>query len=409
MPLRQQPNASSPTGGARDDSPKARFTVYKERLQTPAGETRVRQQNDQRWRAAFESLEIGITMADFAGRYFAANSVFQNMLGYTELELSQMTFMDVTYEEDRRANLELMQELVQGKRQHFQLEKRYCRKDGTLLWGRQNVALVPGTGDVAPFWFAVVEDITARKEAQQTLQMTQAELARVSRLTTMGELAATIAHEVNQPLTAITNNSNACLRQLAGRGLEPDVLRGTLEEIVTDGTRASAVVARIRAFIRKAPAEQNELDVNEVIQEVLALTGRDLHENRVQIERQLTEPLPLVLADRVQLQQVLLNLILNGIEAMTAVTDRPRLLSVQSRIDESGNVLVAVGDSGPGLGLEADRAFAPFFTTKANGMGMGLSISRSVVEAHGGRLWATSNSPGAVFYFTVPVAARCPS
>jgi C4-dicarboxylate-specific signal transduction histidine kinase len=152
------------------------------------------------------------------------------------------------------------------------------------------------------------------------------------------------------------------------------------------------------------------LDINAVIQEVLALTGRELDENRVLLERQLTKALPLVLGDRVQLQQVLLNLIMNGIEAMTAVANRPRLLWVQSRIDESGHVLVAVRDWGIGLGLEADRVFTPFFTTKANGLGMGLSISRSLVEAHGGRLWAEPKSPhGAVFSFTLPVAAGRPS
>jgi C4-dicarboxylate-specific signal transduction histidine kinase len=226
-------------------------------------------------------------------------------------------------------------------------------------------------------------------------------------VTAMNELAASIAHEVNQPLTAITNNSSACLRLLADHNLGPEVLRRALEEIVADSTRASAVIARIRAFIKRAPAEKNELDLNELIQEVLALTERELTENRVMLERELTKALPQVFGDRVQLQQVLLNLIMNGIEAMAAVTSRPRSLWVQSLSDEYGNVLVAVRDSGTGLGLDGDRVFTPFFTTKADGMGMGLSISRSLIEAHGGRLWAKPNSPhGAVFYFTLPVAAR---
>ncbi|HXJ88183.1 MAG TPA: PAS domain S-box protein [Candidatus Binatia bacterium] len=244
-----------------------------------------------------------------------------------------------------------------------------------------------------------------RKRAQEALQMTQAELARVSRLTTMGELAASIAHEVNQPLTAVTNNSNACLRLLAAGKLSPEILGRALEEIVADGTRASAVVARIRGFIKKEPVEKNRLDMNDVIQEVLVLADRELYDNRVRIERRLTEALPPVLADRVQIQQVLLNLIMNGIEAMIPGTDQPRSLWVESRVDESGDILVAVRDSGPGLGSAADRVFTPFFTTKANGMGMGLSISRSLVENHGGRLWATPNSPiGAVFSFTLPVS-----
>jgi C4-dicarboxylate-specific signal transduction histidine kinase len=251
----------------------------------------------------------------------------------------------------------------------------------------------------------VVQRTSELMKASEELREAQAELARVSRLTTMGEFAASIAHEVNQPLTAVTNNGSACLRLLANRNLDPEVLRRALEEIVADGTRASAVIARIRASIKKAPAEKNALDINEVIQEVLALAGHELQKNRILVECQLTKPLPLVLADRIQLQQVLLNLVMNGIEAMTAVTDRPRVLWVQSRIDESGHILVAVQDSGTGLGSDADRVFTPFFTTKGDGMGMGLPISRSLIEGHGGRLWAEPNVPhGAVFSFTLPAA-----
>lgn len=204
-----------------------------------------RRRTDLRWRIAFENSAIGVSMADFTGRFFAANSAFLNILGYTESELYQLTFMDITYEEDRELNLGLIQELKEGKRQHFELEKRYCRKGGGLVWVRTNVALVPGMGGTAPFWFGIVEDITPRKKAEEALQVAQAELARMSRLTTMGELAASIAHEVNQPLTAIINNSSACLRLLADHGLiSPDLLRRVLEEIVADSTRAGSVIAR---------------------------------------------------------------------------------------------------------------------------------------------------------------------
>jgi PAS domain S-box-containing protein len=373
---------------------KAEFLVNKDRR---------RHQNDSQWRTAFESSDIGITMANFAGRFFMVNSAFQKMLGYTESELFQLTFMDLTYEQDRRTHLELIRELVEGKRHHFRIEKRYCRKDGTLVWGCANVALVPGMDDVAPFWFTIVEDITGRKQAQQELRTAQAELERIFRLTTMGELAASIAHEVNQPLTAVVNNSNACLRLLADRNLKPEVLHQALEEIVADATRAAAVIIRIRALIMKTPSGKNELDINDVIHEMLALTGRELAEDQILLEGQLTKQLPPVLGDRVQLQQVLLNLIVNGIEAMATVTNRPKVLRVQSKLDESGNVLVSVSDSGTGLGRKADRIFTPLFTTKVNGTGMGLCISRSVVERHGGHLWAAPDSPhGAVFYFTLP-------
>jgi PAS domain S-box-containing protein len=276
------------------------------------------------------------------------------------------------------------------------------------MFSRQQ--LTPDTTETLASGADLIAQGIERKRAQEALQMTQAELARVSRLTTMGELAASIAHEVNQPLTAVTNNSNACLRLLAAGNLQPEVLRRVLEEIVADATRASAVVSRIRGFIKKAPAEKNKLNMNEVIQEVLTLADRELSENRVRLDRQLTGALPFVLADRVQMQQVLLNLIMNGIEAMAEVTNRPRSLCMQSRIDESGDILVAVRDSGTGLGSGPDRVFTPFFTTKANGMGMGLSISRSLVENHGGRLWAAPNIPhGAVFYFTLPESGGSPS
>ena len=259
-------------------------------------------------------------------------------------------------------------------------------------------------------YIAVIQDVSERRQSEEALDKSRSELAQMSRLTTMGEMAASIAHEVNQPLTAVTNNGNACLRLLANHSLEPDVLRRALEEIVADGTRASAVLARIRAFVKKAPVERIPLDMNDVIQEVLVLAGRELEEQEVSIDRQLTADLPPVLADRVQLQQVLLNLIKNGIDAMSAVANRPRLLRVQSRIDEAEGVLVAVSDSGTGFGLEMDRVFTPFFTTKATGMGMGLSISRSLIESHGGRLWAAPNSPhGAVVSFALPASAGRPS
>jgi PAS domain S-box-containing protein len=293
----------------------------------------------------------------------------------------------------------------------FQYEFR-CRRtaDNTYRWCVSSALPLRDREGRVMQWFGSVVDLHDWKEAQQALQMTQTELARVSRLTTMGELAASIAHEVNQPLTAVTNNSSACLRLLAAGNLQPEILRRVLEEIVADGNRASAVVARIRGFIKKEPAEKNRLNINDVIQEVLALADHELYENRVRLERQLTKALPLVSADRVQMQQVLLNLIMNGIESMAAVTNRPRSLCMQSRIDDSGVVLVAVRDSGTGLSSEAHRLFTPFFTTKANGMGMGLSISRSLVESHGGRLWAEPNSPhGAVFCFTLPESGESAS
>jgi PAS domain S-box-containing protein len=337
----------------------------------------------------------------------------RRVLDYTGLPAEQVHragWMNAVHQDDSEKMAQAWRRAV-STGEPFQYEFRCLRSaDHTYRWCVSSALPLRNREGRVIKWFGSVVDLHDWKEAQQALQMTQIELARVSRLTTMGELAASIAHEVNQPLTAVTNNSSACLRLLAASNLKPEVLRRALEEIVADGTRASAVIARIRAFIKKAPAEKNELDINEVIQEVLALAGRELLNNRVLVECQLTKALPLVLADRVQLQQVLLNLIMNGIEAMIAVTDQPRSLRVESRVDESGDILVAVRDSGTGLGSEADRVFTPFFTTKANGLGMGLSISQSLVENHGGRLWGTPNLPiGAVFSFTLPVSAGSPA
>jgi PAS domain S-box-containing protein len=341
-----------------------------------------------------------------AGTDGAIDYCNQRVLDYTGLSAEQVRgagWMKSVHQDDIEKMTQVWTASV-STGEPFQYEFR-CRRtaDNAYRWCVSSALPLRDQDGRVIKWFGTVVDLHDRKEAQQALQMTQAELARVSRLTTMGELAASIAHEVNQPLTAVTNNSNACLRLLAAGNLQPEVLRRALEEIVADGNRASAVVARIRGFIKKKPAEKNRLNINDVIQEVLALADREIYENRVRLERQLTRALPLVSADRVQMQQVLLNLILNGIEAMAAVTNRPRSLCMQSRIDDSGDVLVAVRDSGTGLSPEAHRLFTPFFTTKTNGMGMGLSISRSLVESHGGRLWAEPNSPhGAVFCFTLP-------
>jgi PAS domain S-box-containing protein len=359
-------------------------------------------------RRLVEANVVGIVMWNLEGAITGANEAFLRMVQYDieDIASGRVRWTELTPAEWRDRDEWAITELkTTGIFQTF--EKEFFRKDGSRVPVLLGGALFEGDGNDG---VAFVLDLTEQKraqeklqEAQQSLYVTQGELARISRLTTMGELAASIAHEVNQPLTAVTNNANACLRLHADRNLDPEVLRRVLEEIVADGNRASAVIARIRGFIKKAPAEKSELDVNEVIPEVLALVGPELQKNQVSVACDLKKPLPLVLADRVQLQQVLLNLVVNGIEAMTAVTERPRKLVVQSQIEESGELMVTVRDSGTGLSSEADRVFTPFFTTKTHGMGMGLSISRSLVEAHGGRLWATPNSPhGAVFSFTLP-------
>jgi C4-dicarboxylate-specific signal transduction histidine kinase len=251
---------------------------------------------------------------------------------------------------------------------------------------------------------SAIRDITERKRAEQALEKAQAELAHVARVATLGEMTGSIAHEINQPLAAVVNNANACLRWLAGPTPNLEEARQSAALITADGYRAGEIIGRIRALAKKAPSRKDWIDVNETILEVIALARSEVHSNGVSLQTRLGDGMPLILGDRIQLQQVILNLIINAIEAMSGVSENPRELVVRSEKDGSQGVLVAVRDSGPGLDPESlDHLFTAFFTTKAKGMGMGLAISRSIIEAHGGRLWATVNQDrGATFQFTLP-------
>jgi signal transduction histidine kinase len=250
-------------------------------------------------------------------------------------------------------------------------------------------------------------DITERKRAEETLQQLQAELAHVTRTTTMGELAASIAHEINQPLGAIVNNGNACLR-LLGEAPAQDDVRQALADIVDDANRASAVIARIRALTKQSIPEKAALNFRDVIADVLTLARRELAERRITVHTELVDDLPRVSGDRIQLQQVLLNLVRNGIEAMSAMEDKRRVMVLRgqrSELDGKPALLLTVQDFGDGFPEEdADRLFEAFYTTKPHGTGLGLRISRSIMEAHGGHLWATSQPGiGATFSLNLPI------
>jgi signal transduction histidine kinase len=255
-----------------------------------------------------------------------------------------------------------------------------------------------------------VMDITKQKRAEEGLQKAQAELSRVSLVTTMEQLAASIAHEVNQPLTAVVTSGNACLNWLSVRPPNVRKARSAAERIVRDGNRAGDVLKRVRALLKKAPLVKAPLNVNEVIQEVLALAGAELRQHRIETSTELELNLPPVIGDFVQLQQVILNLIMNAIESMATIADRPRVLFIQSRLQDPATrsaVLVVVRDSGVGLSREDfGGVFEAFYTTKPEGMGMGLWICRAIIEAHGGQLTAQPNDgAGATFQFFLPAAA----
>jgi C4-dicarboxylate-specific signal transduction histidine kinase len=253
-------------------------------------------------------------------------------------------------------------------------------------------------------YIGVLMDVTEAKQAEEALQELQASLAHVTRVTALGELTASIAHEVNQPLAAIVTYGDAGLRWLDREVPQLDEVRSTVERMIDCAQLAGDVIARLRALARKTAPEMVRLDINDVIHEILSLIRREIANHQVLVRLELAALLPPILGDRVQLQQVILNLLVNGIQAMALVSDRPRELLIRSRVDTAGQVLVEVGDSGTGIDpAHAGQLFNAFFTTKADGMGMGLSICRSIIEAHGGRIWASPNAgPGTIFQFTLP-------
>ena len=363
--------------------------------------------SEERWRSMFEASAVGIALTDENRRFVAANKAFQNMIGYTEEELSNFGPVEITYEDDREATQEMLDNMLSGRSSGYHVEKRYRRKDGVVIWVRVSTAQGPEQGSSLRGIPTIIEDITERKQAEDALLEARDALLRVTRLSTMGELSASIAHEVNQPLSAIVANGIACRRLLAAAKPDFEEAKETLEDIISDGRRASAVVGRVRQLAKKSTPERAAVDVNRAISEVLALTRQELQRSRVTARAELDPNLPPVMADRVQVQQVVLNLVMNGIDAMRGVKDRARVLRVKSAATPAAAVAVTVEDTGIGFGdNDPEHVFETFYTTKEDGMGMGLSISRSIVQAHGGRLWASAGAPiGAVFGFTLPASA----
>jgi two-component system sensor kinase FixL len=285
----------------------------------------------------------------------------------------------------------------------------HTKRDGTRVTVSSRWALEHDERGRAISIMETNNDITERNQVQEALRRTQAELAHVNRVMTLGELTASIAHEVNQPLTGVVTNGSACLRLLAHEPPDLEEVRGAVESIISDGMRASDVVQRLRALSKKTDLHMMQLNINDVISDVMRLLQREIFDHLVSLQLDLASAPPHVMGDRVQLQQVIINLVMNGMEAMATVTDRPRELVIRSRLHEAGQILVEVQDSGTGIGPEnVDRLFNAFFTTKPHGMGMGLSICRSIVQAHSGRIWISPNAGGAgtTLQFTLPVAGH---
>jgi PAS domain S-box-containing protein len=360
-------------------------------------------EREARIRRLVDANIIGIYIWDLGGHILEANDAFLRMLGYDRDDLvsKRMQWTELTPPEWRPRDEQLVPELkVAGTLQPF--EKEYFRKDG----GRVPVLMgVAAFEDDTNQGVAYVLDLTERKRDAQALRTLETELAHASRLATMGQLAASIAHEINQPIGAARNNAHAALRFLSRDPPDLGEVREALECVVNDTYRASDIIGGIRDQVKKVPPRMERVDLNDAILEVIALIRSELSKHNVSIQTRLTGNLPPARADRVQLQQIILNLILNATEAMVTTDYESRELMISTSRDEAGSLLVAIADLGPGIAAEhRTRIFDPFYTTKAGGVGIGLSICRFIIDAHGGQLWAEAHEPrGATLKFTLPI------
>src|SRR5467141_2266727 len=358
-------------------------------------------QSEEQWRDVFENNPTMYFMVDAAGKVIAVNPFGAEQLGYNVDELVGQPVLGVFYEVDREAaqrNVALCLEQI-GRAKSW--EARKVRKDGTVLSVRETAKAVPRAN--GPIVLIACEDITEHKRAEEALRQAQVDLAHVNRVTTMGELTASLAHEVNQPIAAAVTNANTCMRWLAADTPNLKEARAAAMRIVKDGKRAGEIISRIRLLFKKGTPERELVDLNEVIQEMIVLLRSEAMRYSISVRTELEADLPQAMGDPVQLQQVLMNLMINGIDAMKDV-DGARELAIKSQRAENEQLLVSVRDTGEGLpAQQTDQILNAFFTTKPHGTGMGLRISRSIVESHSGRLWAADNSPrGASFYLTLP-------
>jgi PAS domain S-box-containing protein len=362
-------------------------------------------ESEERWRSVFEMSTVGIALADHNFRFLATNAAVQSMLGRTDEELRGLTPLNICADEDREPLKALFEQVREGKRQGYESVQQYRHRSGAPVWVHSYVSRMQSDKSRPPLFLATIIDITERKRAEAASRAALSELARVARLTTMGEMTASIAHEINQPLGSIVNDGSAGLRWLANITPDLEEARACFRRIVSDGNRASQVISGIRAMLKKGSDTKEPLDINELVREVLIFANGEIESQRIIVHTELKENLSEVLVDRIQLQQVVLNLVMNGIDAMAALRGRARVLKLRSEQNQPASVTLTVEDSGTGIDRSiVGRIFEAFFTTKERGIGMGLSICRSIVVAHGGRLSVSAGYPdGSAFQLELPV------
>lgn len=359
--------------------------------------------SEQSFRLMVDSIPGFVFINSADGKLEYVNQRILDYSGKTLADLADLRWTSVIHPADVEPAFRAWLQSVATGIPH-EAEWRFLRADGTYRWFHNRVEPLRDNEGRITRWYGLLQDVDDQKNAEDALRTSQTELAHLTRVMTMGEMVASIAHEVNQPLSGVVLNGNACLRWLAGDPPNLQEAREAVQRIVRDGKRAGDVIAKIRALTTKKATSKEPLDLNEAVQDVMALADGQIRRNRVVLRMELSEQLPMVFGDRVQLQQVVLNLVMNGIDAMNTTEEALRELTIKTQNGEPGQVQVTVQDSGVGLSPQtAHRIFDAFYTTKPDGMGMGLAISRSIVENHGGRLWALMNQgPGATFQFTVP-------
>ena len=351
-----------------------------------------------------DSIPGLIAALNVRGELELVNQPCLDYVGKSQADLSQWAVDDTLHPDDRPGYLQALERsFATGAPLEFEIRIR--RFDGVYRWFNVSwLALRDRQGHIVR-WYVLLTDVDDRKRAEEALRQAQGDLARINRVTTMGELAASLAHEVSQPITGAITNANVCLRKLEYDKPDIDGAHAAVTRIQRDAERAADIVRRIRSQFEKAAVNREGLDLNEIIRETTALLHAEAARYQISIRTELAADLPHIIGDRVQLQQVTMNLILNSVEAMKDV-EGIRKLIIESRRGENGHILVTVSDTGIGFPPHlAEEIFDPFFTTKAHGTGMGLRISRSIIESHGGRIWAVSSPDrGAIFHLNLPAA-----